>query len=179
MDKTYNPRIAEARRLARRTAREQGTSYQSELDAIARNTGASSWAEFVQAPTEITSATLTLPNAANASGDNRTREEIANEMDILFYLMIGTLGTVVTVILGACLLVGSTYVSPEWSMTIETAGTVLCAIGILLVPSGMSGYVMGIPVGRPKRVLPVKWRLGMSIFQTLFVLDVAHYLFIL
>lgn len=51
MTETYNPIIADAKRRARRHAREAGVPYQTALDHIARIDGHDGWAALVGGPT--------------------------------------------------------------------------------------------------------------------------------
>lgn len=178
MEKTYDPRIAEARRLARRMAREQGTPYQSELDAVARSAGATSWTEFMQAPAAITQPMITAPVATVDGEDDKTISMTKADKDLLLRTSVGMLGTVVTVVLGTGLLIASSFATPPWSTVIETAGTLFCAAGVLAVPSGMSGYVMGMPVGEPRHLMQLRWRVAMAVMQGWFVFGVARHLMI-
>lgn len=179
MEKTYDPRIAEARRLARRIAREQGTPYQSELDAVARSAGAASWTAFMQAPATISppAAAPLIANIANISvEEGETRSMTPAEKDLLLRISVGMLGTVMTVVLGTGLLIASAFAVRPWSTGMETTGTLLCAFGVLAVPSGMSGYVMGMRIGSPRHVMQIRWRLAMALAQGWFVLGVARHL---
>jgi len=175
MESNYDPRIAEARRLARRIARERGTSYQSELDAVAKSAGASSWSGFVEAPTTVCAPAEGPAAAAETAGDasgTMTRQD----KDLLVRLSVGMLATALTVVLGTGLLMASVIAVHPWSTAIETAGTLLCAAGVLAIPSGMSGYAMGVRIADTGHVMPIRWRLAMAVAQGWFVIGVARHL---
>ena len=99
-----------------------------------------------------------------------------DKKDLLRRLSIGLLGTVLCVVLGTCLLIGSAFVGERWSSPVEICGTVLCASGVLLIPSAMSGYVMGLRVQDTGHAMPVRWRIGMAAAQAWSILGVARHL---
>lgn len=181
MTKDYDPRIAEARRIARQMSRDRGTPYQAELEEVARSAGATSWPAFVETPSAIPISTPTTArqDVATDATEQAGGEWVSDDKkDLLRRLSIGLLGTVVCVVLGTCLLIGSAFVGERWSAPVEICGTVLCASGVLLIPSAMSGYVMGLRVQDTGHAMPVRWRIGMAAAQAWFILGVARHLII-
>jgi multidrug efflux pump subunit AcrB len=54
MTKSYDPVIADAKRRARRHAKESGTSYQASLDIVAKTVGRDDWNHLVRDPAKMT-----------------------------------------------------------------------------------------------------------------------------
>jgi hypothetical protein len=76
---TYSTHIAAAKRLARKASRENGSSYQTELENIARSSGRSDWTDFVASPTEPSEHLRTEdPGAIGREGPSETCADSVN-----------------------------------------------------------------------------------------------------